>query len=230
MTPYKKLIELWRKVIGKPKVDKPDFHNSTSYKNLLSRPIAATVSEEDLYHAYELLIYDGEHQWHLNSAYIENRDEALELLIQDRLWDKDFSTSTFEDIFQHVKKLLVKDGKRLNGITQLTWYDISLRLVMNNNEKWKCYPDKVYVHALPGYVSKRILDIHYPGQKQKTCDIIDSSVFAPLFPDLEPMKVEWILCEIGKAIRQFNKTGQPRNGKWQKFDEEVIRLIKDAKI
>lgn len=228
MTPFEKLIELWPKVIIPSDDNKVVIYDSTSYKNLLSRPIAATVSEDDLQEAYKLLIDDGEHQWHLNSAYIKSRDEALKLIIEDRLWEKDFLSSTFDDIFQYVKNLLVKDGKRLNGITQLTWYDISLRLVTFN--KWNCFPDKVYVHALPGYVSKRILDIHYPDKKHKTCDIISPSVFEPLFPNLEPWEVECILCDIGKAIRHFNITGNPRKSEWQKFDEEVTHLIKEGKI
>lgn len=88
----------------------------------------------------------------------------------------------------------------------------------------------VYVHALPGYLSKRILDIHYPDKKHNTCDIISPSVFEPLLPNLELWEVEWILCDIGKAIRHFNKTGNPRKSEWQKFDEEVTRLIKEGKI
>lgn len=65
MTPFEKLIELWPKVIIPSDDNKVVIYDSTSYKNLLSRPIAATVSEDDLQEAYKLLIDDGEHQWEM---------------------------------------------------------------------------------------------------------------------------------------------------------------------
>lgn len=141
--------------------------------------------------------YTGCHQWYLR-IHIDVYNDTIKDIISNHLWNIPLNTiCSFEELYQEISKLLYKPY-----ITQLTIYDVALRLAIGRRELRLLPKEYVYIHAKPRITYGNLYKSHLVSLKPNGWNIqVPICVFEKHFKGLksyEPYIIEDFLCFLAK--------------------------------
>lgn len=174
----------------------------------------------------ELLLFEnkpmprGCHQWYLKSARLASGNQAKLQIESKKLWNGVSTVHDFEGLYNWVYNSL----NTIPYISQLTIYDIAIRIaVLKRNPI--LFPQKnVYIHALSYTAFRWLIKKRYIVNLGNN-SVINISLFYPVFgKSLDARMIEDLLCYIGKSLRRLKKNATSSNSIEGSLDTIVSKL------
>lgn len=196
------LVNLGSWYLNTYKQDMVDFMNRIA--TFLNNPATLAPEKAAVLLTGSRRFYLGCHQWNLWSWNRKAKAVAESGLIAWQPWTlgANYANNSFEDLFADVDSHI-----RAPYVAQLPIYDISLRLTYCWPSLTSLKPTKwVYVHNIPLLAYRSLVACGYLTNRSiKGANHVPYSDFAQLWPQLDAIEIEDLLCELGKEIRNYHK-------------------------